>query len=50
MILSSYLDGLLCARSVHPDHFRVLSAREVFKYVNYQIEWEDDFIGLSELF
>lgn len=40
----------LRARSGHLSRFRELSAGEAFKYVNYQIEWEDDFFSLFELF
>lgn len=47
---SSQLARSLRAKSRHLSRFEELSAWETFKYVNYQIEWEDDFVGLSELF
>lgn len=40
----------LCARSGYLSCFGELGDEEAFKYVNYQIKWEDNFISLSEFF
>lgn len=40
---ASYLKGT-------SGNFRELCAGEALKYVNYQIAWEDNFIGLFEFF